>query len=76
MPELPLLSGKELVALLSKCGFVLKRVRGSHHILIHQDKQLTVSVPIHNNQKLGRGITLAIIKDAGLSKENAVQLLQ
>jgi predicted RNA binding protein YcfA (HicA-like mRNA interferase family) len=58
------LSGKEIVALLRTAGWDLVRVKGSHHIL--KKGRLTISVPVHGNQALGRGLERKILKEAGL----------
>lgn len=75
MPRVPIVNGAKLIKVLKKKGFVLNRISGSHHILIHQEKQITVSVPVHKGATLGRGITLAIIKDAGITTEEFLKLL-
>jgi len=75
MPKVPIVKGAKLVRVLKKKGFVLNRVNGSHHILIHPQKQITISVPIHKGKTLGRGITIAIIKDSGLTIEEFLKLL-
>lgn len=74
MPSVPILSGTKLIKALKQAGFVLSRINGSPHILIHK-KRLTVSVPFHKGKTLGKGITLSIIKDAGLSVEEFLKLL-
>ena len=57
MPKIPIISGEKLVKALKKNNFILNRISGSHHILIHQDKQITISVPIHKGKTLGnRGV--------------------
>lgn len=75
MPNIPIINGIKLVKILRKKGFVLNRIKGSHHILIHHEKQITISVPVHKGKTLGKGITLAIIKDAGLTTEEFLKLL-
>lgn len=75
MPKIPIISGEKLIKALKKDNFILNRIRGSHHILIHKEKQVTVSVPFHKGKTLGKGITLAIIKDAGLTIEDFLKLL-
>lgn len=75
MPKVPSINGAKLIKALKKKGFVLNRISGSHHILIHQDKQITVSVPVHKGTTLGKGITLAIIKDAEITTEEFLKLL-
>ncbi|MBI1664067.1 MAG: type II toxin-antitoxin system HicA family toxin [Nitrosopumilus sp.] len=59
--SLPVTSGGELVRFLVKQGFVIKRQRGSHVILKHNDKRST-SVPLHNELDRGtlRGILIQV----------------
>ncbi len=45
MTSAPSLTGKELLSALKKAGFVLLRVKGSHHFLHHHDGRSTV-VPV------------------------------
>jgi len=63
------LSGKELVNLLQKRGWVLKHVRGSHHVLVKEGYEGTISVPVHGNHPLKRGMLVAILKEAGIKPE-------
>ncbi|MFY7998365.1 MAG: type II toxin-antitoxin system HicA family toxin [Candidatus Kapaibacteriota bacterium] len=37
MPKFPVLSGKEMLKFLEFLGFIVVRVRGSHHRLRHSD---------------------------------------
>lgn len=37
MARLPRISGQKLIATLAKAGFVVTRIRGSHHFLEHED---------------------------------------
>jgi predicted RNA binding protein YcfA (HicA-like mRNA interferase family) len=43
----------------------LQRTRGSHHQFVHQTKVGTITVP-HPKKDLGKGLVLAILKQAGL----------
>lgn len=76
MPNIPAVSGNKLIKVLIKKGFALNRVNGSHHILVDTKNKITISVPVHQNQSLGRGITLAILKDAGINIEEFLKLLK
>lgn len=60
------LSGKDLVRHLEQNGWVLVRINGSHHILVKG--QISVTVPVHGNQSLGKGLESKILKKAGLKK--------
>ena len=75
MPKVPIISGEKLIKVLKKKGFILNRVTGSHHILVFQNQHLRVSVPVHKGKTLGKGITLAILKDAGINTDEFLKLL-
>ncbi len=76
MPKIPIISGEKIIKVLKRDGFVLNRISGSHHILIHPTKQISVSIPVHKGKTLGKGITSAIIKDAEITIENFLNLLK
>ena len=65
MPKLKVLSGKEVVKILSKFGFELLSQKGSHvklrRVLPDGTKQ-TLTVPLHN--ELDKGTLKAIIRQA------------
>ena len=69
MPRTPRLKGKELIRLLEEKGFVVQRIRGSHHSLRHADGRYTV-VPVHAGETIGPGLLLKILKDVDLKKED------
>ncbi|MEQ6119233.1 type II toxin-antitoxin system HicA family toxin [Reichenbachiella sp. MALMAid0571] len=57
-------SSKELIKKLQKAGFVLDRIKGSHHIYKHQNGKRTI-VP-HPKKDLPKGTFNSILKQAGL----------
>ena len=72
MTRLPVLSGDEFVAAVKRIGFSLDRIEGSHMILVGPTGR-RLSVPRH--RELGRGLLRALIRDAGLTREEFVELL-
>jgi predicted RNA binding protein YcfA (HicA-like mRNA interferase family) len=70
----PLPAGK-VIKVLSVLGFRIVRRRGSHVVLKHSDGRITV-VPVHAGEKIGIGLLLKIIKDAKLSREEFLKLLE
>lgn len=48
MPKLPSISPEELAKALEKDGFVLKRVKGSHHTYYHPRKDRVTVIPFHS----------------------------
>ncbi len=61
MSKLPLLTARELIKILLKNGFELKRQRGSHAFFEHTDGRTTV-IPIHAGEQIDRGLLNKIIK--------------
>lgn len=61
-------SPKHLIKLLEAHGFVFKRAKGSHQIYYNSDTQITVIVPVHANKDIKKGTLLAILKLAGIDK--------
>lgn len=51
------------------------RKRGSHVVLKHSDRRITV-VPVHAGEKISIGLLLKIIKDTKLSKEEFLKTLE
>ena len=60
------MTGKELLKLLERDGWTLDRINGSHHIMIKGSK--TLSVPVHGNKELGKGLLSKLMKVGGLKK--------
>ncbi len=58
------MTGRDLLKLLKANGWVLDRVRGSHHILVKGSA--TVSVPVHGSRDGPKGTLNAILKEAGI----------
>jgi predicted RNA binding protein YcfA (HicA-like mRNA interferase family) len=58
------MTGKDVVKLLRENAWILDRVNGSHHILKKDGK--TLSVPVHANRDLPKGLLIALLKEAGL----------
>lgn len=55
----------ELIKLLESHGWVLQRIKGSHHQFKHRNSSLVVTVP-HPQKDLKLGTLRQIMKDAGL----------
>ncbi len=72
MSKLPLLSWRDIVKALGKAGFQVERQRGSHLILVKNDR----IVPIPKHEQIKKGLLMAIIEEAGLTKEELLKLLK
>jgi len=71
--RLPTMSGDDFAKAMRKIGYVWDHTEGSHMILLHPSKG-RLSVPRH--RELGRGLLRALIRDAGLSREEFTALVQ
>lgn len=74
MPKLPTVTAKETINALKKIGFVIVRQKGSHLRMKHKDNRV-VTVPIHNNKNLGKGLLRKILRDTELTVEEFLELL-
>jgi predicted RNA binding protein YcfA (HicA-like mRNA interferase family) len=68
MSNLPALTSKDVIRLLYQHGFILDRTRGSHQIFLNPASRKRVVVPMHN-KSLPIGTLLAILKQAGIKRE-------
>jgi len=74
MPKLPSLTSTDVIRILKKKGFILDRVKGSHHIYFHPETHRRVIVPYHKRD-LPKGTLYEILKQAGLTNEEVSNLL-
>ena len=75
MSKLPSLTGKEVVSLLKKVGFIVGRQRGSHVFLKHDDGRATV-VPVHSGETIGPGLLSKILRDVEMTKDELLKILE
>ncbi len=75
MTKLPSLTGKDIISILKKVGFEIKRQKESHVFLQHPDGRATV-VPIHSGETIGPGLMAKILRDVNMTKEEFYQLLK
>jgi predicted RNA binding protein YcfA (HicA-like mRNA interferase family) len=74
MTKLPALTGRELIAALSKAGFEVVRIRGSHHYLRHADGRATV-IPVHAAETIGPGLMTKILRDCEFARDDLKNLI-
>jgi predicted RNA binding protein YcfA (HicA-like mRNA interferase family) len=70
LSKLPLLSWREVVRALVRAGFRVARQKGSHLILVKDG----VAVPVPKHEEIKRGLLIEIISEAGLTKEDFLEL--
>ncbi len=59
-------NSSELIRLVEKDGWVLRRVRGSHHQFKHPEKPGLVTIP-HPKKDLPQGTVRNILRQTGIS---------
>ena len=69
MSKLPLVTGNQIIKSLQRHGFLVMRIKGSHHFLQHPDGRCTV-VPVHRAETIGRGLFAQILRDCELNFED------
>ena len=77
MPKLPIVSQKEIIRVLQKAGFEYapKRGKGSHTAFVKIDKGKTRLVIVPDRKEIPKGTLLAILEQAGFTKEEFVKIL-
>jgi predicted RNA binding protein YcfA (HicA-like mRNA interferase family) len=66
---------RKVLKALKRIGFAPVRQRGSHIILKHPDGRITV-VPVHRGEEIGRGLLTKIIKDAKITRNKFLELVE
>jgi predicted RNA binding protein YcfA (HicA-like mRNA interferase family) len=72
MHNIPSLKPKELITILLQKGFVLDRIKGSHHIFYHPETKKRAVVPYHCKE-IPVGTLLEILYQAGIPKDELKQ---
>jgi predicted RNA binding protein YcfA (HicA-like mRNA interferase family) len=73
MSKLPVVSGRECIQSLQRAGFYMVRQKGSHVTLRKDNPFNRITVPNHKTIK--PGMLRAIIRDAGLTVDEFIELL-
>lgn len=75
MPKLPVVTGPQAISAFAKIDFELDRVKGSHHILKRPGHRFVLSVPVHGSDPVATGTLRNLIRTAGLTVEEFIELL-
>jgi len=73
MPKLPALTPQKVMKIIQKRGFLLDRVKGSHHIFFHPETKRRVIIPFHKRE-LPVGTLMEILKQAGIERDEIEEL--
>lgn len=75
MPKLPALRGNEVIRVFGKVGFQVIRQKGSHVRMKHENGRV-VTIPVHVGKTLGIGLLGKILRDAELTREEFIELVE
>jgi predicted RNA binding protein YcfA (HicA-like mRNA interferase family) len=64
-----------LIKILEKFGFRVVRQKGSHVIMMNEEKTRIV-IPVHHGRKVKPGLVKAIMREAGISREEFFKILK
>ncbi|MBI4966415.1 MAG: type II toxin-antitoxin system HicA family toxin [Desulfomonile tiedjei] len=68
MSRMPQVTARELI--LKAKGFVENRQSGSHLTLWHEERKLSITVPVRTGCEIGRGLAVRLLEDAGFTVED------
>lgn len=74
MPKLPAISPKKLVKIFERLGFEVDHISGSHFVLYRAADKKRLTIPCHAKD-LPKGTLLAILRQAGIDKDQLKDLL-
>jgi predicted RNA binding protein YcfA (HicA-like mRNA interferase family) len=74
MSKLPVVSGREVVRALERAGFRIDRQKGSH-IIMREPLPPFRRITVPDHKTISAGTTRAIIRQAGLTIEQFLDLL-
>ena len=75
MSKLPVVSGQDVVRVLTKAGFEVHHQKGSH-IILKQTVAPYARLSVPNHKEIKRGLLLSLLRDAGLTREQFMSLLE
>jgi predicted RNA binding protein YcfA (HicA-like mRNA interferase family) len=64
------LTGNAFTKILEKSGWTLARIQGSHFIYTKEGHKARISVPVHGNRMLKKGLMMHLMRVAGLRDED------
>lgn len=63
-------SGRELAKAILKRGWLLARIKGSHHVYTKLGRRERIVIPIHGNQPLKLGLLRSLMKIADIKEDD------
>jgi predicted RNA binding protein YcfA (HicA-like mRNA interferase family) len=62
------ITGPDMCRLVEANGWLLQRIKGSHHIYSKLGERKILSIPVHGNRNLKPGLANRIARDAGVEQ--------
>lgn len=75
MPKISPINADKLIRVLEREGYRVTRQKGSHIIMMNAKKNRIV-IPIHPGKEIKIGLLRAILKEAGIGREEFQKLLK
>jgi len=75
MPELPHLSGREIIRALERLGFVQARQRGSHVVMKKSTPEGSIGCVVPLHQEVAIGTLRSILKQAKVLPEAFIKIV-
>jgi len=75
LPRIRPLAPQKIIKILERAGFKVIRQKGSHVIMI-DERGTRIVIPVHPGKDVKPGLIRAVIKEAGLSREEFFRLLE
>ena len=72
--ELPSLRPAQVIKTLERAGFISWRQKGSHLTLYREADRRALTVPMHSSKTIPKGTLRAIIRQAGLTVKEFLDL--
>ena len=76
MPDLPHLSGREIIRALERLGFVQARQRGSHVVMKKSAPEGNVGCVVPTHSEVAIGTLRSILKQAKVSADEFVKVVK
>jgi len=75
LPKIPPIDSRRLIKILENFGFRVVRQKGSHVIMMNE-KKTRIVIPVHPGKKVKPGLVRAIMREAGISREEFFKILK
>ena len=59
------MTGRDIVKIMKRNGWILDRISGSHHVMVKEGRR-SIPVPVHGKKDIPKGLANAILKQAGI----------